>query len=80
MDILAKKVQTQIKGNSGLLFLCFVNIYLSYNILVVDGDQTMEPMVCKPDNQFAFFGINLGIYEECEALTMVQKKGEPICG
>ncbi|XP_058210996.1 mannan endo-1,4-beta-mannosidase 6-like isoform X1 [Rhododendron vialii] len=77
MDTLGKKFG--FKGIFWVAILVFFTVNLSYNVLVVNGDEIMEPVVGKLDNPLAYSIINHGIYEEGEmedeAWTMVQTKG-----
>ncbi|XP_058217192.1 mannan endo-1,4-beta-mannosidase 6-like [Rhododendron vialii] len=77
MDTLGKKFG--FKGIFRVDILVFFTVNLSYNVLVVNGDEIIEPVVGKLDNPLAYSIINHGIYEEGEmedgAWTMVQTKG-----
>ncbi|KAI8559531.1 hypothetical protein RHMOL_Rhmol04G0180800 [Rhododendron molle] len=77
MDTLGKKFG--FKGIFWVAILVFFTINLSYNVLVINGDEIMEPVVGKLDNPLAYSITNHWIYEEGEmedeAWTMVQTMG-----
>lgn len=62
MDTLGKKFG--FKGIFWVAILVFFTVNLSYNVLVVNGDEIMEPVVGKLDHPLAYSIINHGYYEK----------------